>query len=260
MATDLTTEPDSLRKHNFRDGARRFLKGLEEHLNRNIPCPPQGPEELDAVVRQAKASEQERAKRWPEGAFLNHFVARPLHDYLRRELGLSAEEACSAFLSESFRSLPGIASGTPARSQKHPFTKVTGVSPREVIARWKAKNPLTQSCPDMALRSPSPFTVVFEGKYFRKGGEQAAETALLDGVYQSFFYRGLPKVPSTKRHAAWDYEFACLLAYDGSPDASLLNAWRTMPAVVKEGCWEGANIYILVLRGIDKSRLEKEKS
>lgn len=232
-----------------RRGAKRFLSGLEEHLNGNIPCPLKAVEEIEAVVKQAKASEQDRAKRGHEGAFLNHFVARPLYEFVMRELGLSAEEACSAFLSESYRSLPGIASGTPARSRKHPFTKVTKVSPGGVIARWKTHNPLTQSCPDIALRSPSPYTIVFEGKYFRKGGRQAAETALVDGIYQSFFYRGLPPLSPTRRHAGWTYEFACLMAYDASPDASLLNAWRSLPAIVKEGCREGANIYVMVLRG-----------
>jgi hypothetical protein len=78
---------------------------------------------------------------------------------------------------------------------------------------------------------------------------RAAETALVEGIYQSFFYRGLPTLPSTPKHAAWDYLFACLLAYDASPDASLITAWRNLPAVVKEGCWEGANIYVMVLRG-----------
>jgi hypothetical protein len=166
----MTLSTESMKQHGelrgseaTREGARRFLRGLREHLNRSIPCPPQGSQEIEAVVKQAKVSEQDRAKRGFEGAFLNHFVAGPLHEYLMRGLGLNAEDACSAFLSESYKSLPGIASGTPARSQKHPFTKVTRVSPRDVIARWNTRNPLTQSCPDMALRVPSPYTIFLRG-------------------------------------------------------------------------------------------------
>jgi hypothetical protein len=59
-------------------------------------------------------------------------------------------------------------------------------------------NALTQSCPDFATRNPFPFKIVFEGKYFEKGGRDKATTELVTSIYQAFFYRGLPYDSSRK--------------------------------------------------------------
>jgi hypothetical protein len=48
----------------------------------------------------------------------------------------------------------------------------------------------------------------------------------------------------------WDYDYACLLAYDASIDGSLQKAWNTINEAVRlEGLWDGANIYVMILRG-----------
>ena len=68
-------------------------------------------------------------------------------------------------------------------------------------------------------------------------------------IYQAFFYLALPRLPATMRHAAWDYEFACVLAYDATHDGVLLESWNSLPASVRSACWTGANVYVMVLRG-----------
>jgi hypothetical protein len=74
---------------------------------------------------------------------------------------------------------------------------------------------------------------------------------LATNIYQAFFYRGLPYVPPKKSSPAWDYEFACLLAYDASDAGSLRQAWNGLDTEVKNCFWDGANVYVMILRGAD---------
>jgi hypothetical protein len=39
-----------------------------------------------------------------------------------------------------------------------------------------------------------------------------------------------------------------MLAGDVSEEASLQRAWQAIPRAVKKGFWEGANIYVMILR------------
>ena len=167
---------------------------------------------------------------------------------------MDAEKARTALLSESYRRMKAYASGSPARSSQHPFQKVVGVSTATILRRWKEPKPLVQSCPDLALRDPFPYRTVFEGKYFRRGKLAAAETALATDIYQAFFYRGLSNLPPTTRHPAWHYDFACVLAYDGTDDGALAKAWDGLRPRIGKGCWEGAGIYVMFLRGRSSAR------
>jgi hypothetical protein len=101
----------------------------------------------------------------------------------------------------------------------------------------------------LALRTPVPYRTVFEAKYHTEGNPTSAEAELVRIIYQGFCYLGLPHLPETDGHAAWDYEFACVLAYDATPDGVMLRAWESLRDSVKSACWTGANIYVMILRG-----------
>jgi hypothetical protein len=227
-----------------------FLGALERHLNNYLPAPAELAKEVAAIVQESKRSGSAPHTAFAEGAFLNVFVAPHLHEFLAKRLG--TDDARLALLSEAYRRIPGYASGTPARPQLHPFSKVIGVQPRAVMKQWRTsgRRSLVRSCPDLALRPPCQHKIVFEGKYFSTGGVSVAETALATGIYQAFFYRGLPSVPETSRRRGWDYDYACLLAYDTTEDGSLLKAWATLDRTVqRQGLWDGASIYVMILRG-----------
>jgi hypothetical protein len=234
-----------------RSAARDFLESVETYLRQKIAeaaDPKKIREDIEQVVAQAKISEKDRHLAFPEGAFLNRYAVPFIHDYLVNHLKLSEGDACSALLSESYKHLPGVASGSPASKEEHPFTKDIGEGVDAVAARWwDASKPsaVAQACPDLALRNP--FKIVFEGKYFRNGSARVARADLVKDVYQSFFYLGLPKVQPDNRHAVWDYEYACLLAYDASRERTLADAWSTIRPDVRSGLWDGANIYVMVL-------------
>jgi hypothetical protein len=228
-----------------------FLEQLHHELAKSLP----NPELLRSQVREIVAASQHdpkaKHKRQPEDAFLHEFALPRLFAHLQTALGLTPPEARQSLLSEYYRNMPDFCSGTPARTSRHPFHKMFGVKPHTVMDQWKGESgsPLRQSCPDFALRSPCPFTVVFEGKYFETGGKTKAESDLVSNIYQAFFYRSLPHIEATKRSPEWSYEFGCLLACDASKSGSLKAAWDDLDKTVKVGFWEGANVYVMIVRG-----------
>jgi len=175
--------------------------------------------------------------------------------------GLSAAEARRALLNENHPSLSQYSVDSPARTVRHPFTKSVGASPGEIYQRWADptdKSALVQSCPDFALRTPFPHSVVFEGKYYSQGSPEHGRRELVRDIYQAFFYRGLPSVEETKRgRAGWAYDYAVLLAYDASPLGTLRRAWDALPAKVRDGFWAGANLYVMILGGTGRESLRR---
>ena len=146
-----------------KDAAHRFLTRLEAHLNSTIPTPATVRAKLAAAVAKGKSAARRSANRhssFAEGAFLNTYVIGQLHTFLMSELAFSAEDARLAVLSESYRAQSEFASASPVRPSPHPFRKVA-VSPRQIIEIWRGRtgvNPLARnSCPDLALRAPSPY-------------------------------------------------------------------------------------------------------
>ena len=67
-------------------------------------------------------------------------------------------------------------------------------------------------------------------------------------IYQAFFYRGLPSLPAAKKRPDWNYDYACLMAYDASTLGTLSSAWRDLPLQTRRSFWEGANVYVMILR------------
>jgi hypothetical protein len=242
-----------------KDNAHEFLSKLEQTLADQLPPAAEMEPWIRRTVREAHGEHVRRHLHGPEGAFLNGLVLPALSQLVRRDPSCCSDDrAKQALLNEYHPSMPEISSHTPARTARHPFTKILGANAQEVYSRWadeKNGSSLVQSCPDFALRDPFPHKIVFEGKYFSNGSDQYAQRALVENLYQAFFYRGLPYVPETARgRAAWDYDYACLLAYDGSPTGSLRNAWKSLPLRVKHDFWTGANIYVMILGGQGRAK------
>jgi len=235
----------------FRRVAREFFEGLENHLNRELPGYPNVAEQLARVVRGARASTDKRGKAFPEGAFLNESVFPRVYDFVAKWPGMSKETARRAFLCEGYMHNRKIASGSPARRVAHPFQKVP-CDPNTIMDHWKKrglKSVLGGRFPDMALREPFPYKTVFECKYFDGRHFDKGEPALVKGVYEAFYYLGLPRLPKGSWGNAWDYDFACFLAFDASNEGGLKEAWESVRKAVKSIIWDGANIYVMILRG-----------
>lgn len=92
-----------------------------------------------------------------------------------------------------------------------------------------------------------PYKIVFEGKLFRSGSLDVAKRELVHGIYECAYYRGHPVVPATNNHPAWDYDYACLVAYDASETCTLKEAWALIHKDIKKGSWDAENIFVMVI-------------
>lgn len=239
--------------------ARQFLQALESFLATELPARSEVRATIEEEVARARAAKQKARDKnesyisSPEGAFFKLLGVEYIHKFLVEKHGMPEGNARIALLSETFRNCRKFSSNSPRSKEKHPFTK-NEESIRKIVTRWwnpNEKSAVQQSCPDLALGSPCRHRIVIEGKYFRKGGYSAAQSELVKDIYQCFFYRGLPFAPETDTHPAWEYDYACLLAYDASDEGNLNLAWKQLNKKVVDGLWHGANIHVMVIRSKD---------
>ncbi|HUS20191.1 MAG TPA: hypothetical protein VMZ25_11130 [Terriglobales bacterium] len=241
-----------------KDQALGFLKELEKTLNSGLPGPTTMESWIRSTVAEAKTNDKKKHLRLPEAAFLNGQALPALFDFLIHR-GLSKEEAKRALLNEYHRTMSDLSSRSPIRWERHPFRKIMSGSPSDIYRGWT--NPdkgygLTRSCPDFSLREPFPHSILFEGKYFPRGSLEFAQRQLVTDIYQTIFYRGLPCLAAAKKHPDWNYDYACLMAYDASTLGTLSSAWRELPQQTRDSFWEGANVYVMILRPGDSQRIK----
>lgn len=235
-----------------KDQALDFLKELEKTLNSRL----RGPGEMESCIRSrvaaAKNDDTQKHLRLPEAAFLNGEAIPILFEVLQTAGRLSEDQAQRALLNEYHRTMPKVSRQSPIRWERHPFRKILNARPIDIYRGWTNAEKhygLTQSCPDFSLRDPFPHSILFEGKYFSRGSLEFAQRELVTNIYQAFFYRGLPRLAATKKHPEWKYDYACLMAYDASTSGTLASAWRDLPFQTRRSFWEGANVYVMILRG-----------
>ncbi len=230
--------------------AYRFLFQLEERLNSELPNPLAMKERLASIIGEARNNPTKKHVKYKESAFLNTQLLPIFREHLKTIDGLSDDQIRRSLLWEYWHSIPGLGPGTVTRIKPHPFSKALGQDPLKIMARWKGsegKSPSIRPNPDFAVRDPFPFNVVFEGKYFDSERPSTAERVLVESIYEAFFYRSLPVIPTDANGRGWDYEFSCLLAFDASTSGTLKSAWNAVAA--PEDFWEGGNIYVMILRG-----------
>ncbi len=232
--------------------AKEFLDDLQSAMNDRLPRWQEIQAEIPDIVSEAKGREDWKHKRTPEDVFLHHFAFPILFQYISDDLGHGNDAARQSLLSEFFRNMPDMVSGSPARAMRYgnPFGKVFA-TPQDVMKRWRGEMrqaKVQQPCPDFALRSPFPHKIIFEGKYFQKGGITAGETHLVETSYQAFFYGAQTPAGENSSGVPWDYDYSCLFACDASNEAGLISAWNSLDGDLQNSFWEGANIYIMVLR------------
>lgn len=233
--------------HN-KDVARLYLESLETWLRSNLCSASEMRVKIPAIMKTATTDASK--KHWgnnPESAFLNALVAPLLFQHMQTVPGIGPSEARQSLVSDYWRSMPEYCSQSSARTEHHIFGKqLGGENAYQIMARWKGQSGklLRQPYPDFAFRPPFPHRILIEGKFFANGN---GEKALVDAVYETCFYRGLPFVPEAPPKPAWDYEFGCLIAYDASESGDLRKAWDSV--IPKSKFWESGNVYVMVLGG-----------
>ncbi len=232
--------------------AKAFLDSLATAISRRTPPGTAMERHIRRTVAEAKQDDNKKHLRLPEAAFLNLFAVPTLFDELQAPGGLAQEQARDALLNEYHHCMPQFSKAGPYRTIQHPFKKLMAAPASAVFASWTTNEDnwgLSKCGPDFALRAPFSHRILFEGKYFSKGSKEYAGRELVKDIYQACFYRGLPPVPAKNGHAEWDYDYACLLAFDASPQGTLLAAWNDLGEPVRQSFWESANVYVMILGG-----------
>ena len=227
-----------------------FLVGLERKLDSALPGQKTIKSLIPKILEDWKALPKSPMS-IPENAFLYGCALPQIFDHMQTVNGIGAEEARQSVLCEYHACVPQFSSNNAFRRLGFPFKKKIGITASELIGMWAkplGSPPPNQAFPDLALRNPFPYKIVFDAKYFVANSKEAANKALVDGVYEASFYRGLPFAPSTGAgNPDWDYEFGCLLSYDASDNGYLKLAWDSVKA--KRLFWEGGNIFVMIVRG-----------
>jgi hypothetical protein len=103
-----------------------------------------------------------------------------------------------------------------------------------------------EAWPDLTLTAP--YKVVFECKYFKgEAADPLAKHALVEYLYEAFFYRALPRREENEKGPGWDYEYSCLLAYDATRNHRLANAWAQVKDGIERNFWYAGNIFVMML-------------
>lgn len=228
-----------------------FFESVQHHLNGRLPGPIQLKAEISA--RWDKPKEEKSPQELlacKENIFIYHFVLPEIWKCTATVDGMNPSMARQSIRCEYHSKFPHISSANAYRVQGYPFPKNLGVSQKDIFAKWTKQSggiPINQAYPDFALGHPFPFRTVFDGKLFEDGSYEDAKRALVAGVYEAAFYRGLPA--SSPLGTGWGYDFGCLLAYDASDGAHLQHAWNSIRH--KQTFWSDANVYVMILRGAD---------
>lgn len=231
--------------------ALKFLQILHAQLNRRLPAAPAMQDRVSKLLELGRTDPEYRHLCSAEHAFTRGIALPMINEELTGTFGLSQADAREALLSEGWANFKSISSNTPARTVRHPFDKAMASDAWTIYQKWMKKTarlPLTQSCPDFALRPPAPHKVVFESKYFAGGSSNKAARDLVEDLYQAFFYRALPPTDNHQKRP-WDYDYGCLFAFDASIDGAFRDAWEALDQDVKDGFWDGANVYVMMLSG-----------
>jgi hypothetical protein len=211
--------------------AYEYLLDLQTKLNSSLPGPAAMIERIPQILDEWEAQPKAPMK-FAENAFLYDCALPLIFEHMAAQTGIGADEARQSVLCEYYACVPQFASANGFRRFGYPFKKQVGATTSQVIEMWRRPDrspPANQAFPDLAFRKPFPHKIVFDAKYFSGTGARAAEKALVDGVYEAAFYRGLPFTPAGQPGSAdWDYEYGCLLAYDASDKGYLKAAWNSV--------------------------------
>jgi hypothetical protein len=218
--------------------AKQFLIELESRLaaQSNVR------ERVDRenAVRLSGVSEKHKVA-CRENIWLYFVALSEVHQALCKTFNLTEKEARRALGGEYHAKFPEFLGHNPFRQHGHVLPKSKQAN-SSIVMKWLGdgnKLPLFQSFPDLAIAEPAPCRIVFDAKYYVTGDPQKA---LLNGVEEVAYYRGLPRT----REGGSLYDFGCLLAYDASEKGELWRLWQEIGN--KDQFWNSANIQPIILR------------
>jgi hypothetical protein len=213
------------------------LKGyIREELEKTTIIEP-----LERMIRDHSST----AGGFREGVFCREFlcptIGRFFYEHVRSELNLPDEEIKKGLGAEGFQHCRGFGF-TPAKKNKHLFTKqdVIKSGPPELwFAASEEKLSPLWACPDFAIQSPLPFSIVGEAKYFTKGTPEKAVRELYDTARQAVFYLGaFPK----------SYDAAMIVIADASPDHAFHQGLQLLKPELLQRFGSETKVHLVTIR------------
>jgi hypothetical protein len=229
-----------------KQGAYRFLESVSDRLNNAAPAPSAIRDYVNFVWDKSAEEKLERERvACKENLAFYNFAAAHIFELGKVTAKLDDDEMRQAFHCEYYKKFPEFSGGNSFRRNGHLFSKNRDDDASKIMERWSKAGtlPPNQAYPEAGLSSPFPFKIVFEAKLFTDESSGAAQKALVNGAYETAFYRGLP--PSD----GWDYDFGCLIAFDASDGAHLNHVWNSVAH--KHLFWDDASVFIMIVRKKD---------
>jgi hypothetical protein len=220
---------------------RATLENLKIYIREELERTPVI-ERLERMVREGSSLAGKSA----EGVFSREFLCPVLRSFFythaRSDLmNLTDEEIKRGLGTEGFVNCEGFGF-TPGHKSNHLFTKSDIIKSRPPD-RWFAAQEKAlstfQACPDFAIRSPLPFSIVGVTKYFKKGSPDAAVTELYITARQAVFYLGV--FPGC-------YEAAMMVVADASPDHAFHEGLRLLKPELMERFGTATNVHLVTIR------------
>ena len=202
-------------------------------------------EGIRSRVEQFVADGTSKAGKRREEIFTREFlcpaIAKYFYEHTRSELELSEEEICKGLGTEGFANCKGFGF-TPAHKKLHLFRKgdiVSSEPPDPWYTESKQQLPKFQACPDFAIGSPLPMTILGETKYFQNGTARAAVRQLYDAARQAVFYLGVFRDI---------YDSALIVIADASEDCSFHRGLALVRPDLLARFDEETKVHLLALR------------
>ena len=223
-------------KPNSIDLLERFRTYLEGELQK---------EGIKAEIEKFREHSTSTAGKSREGIFTKQILWPPIRKFfaedVRQEYDLSDAQIKSGLGAEGFEHCEGF-SFTPASRRCHLFTKslVIESSPPEAWFAASEKTLATfYACPDFAIRTPLPLSLVGEVKYFISDSPQAAVRELYNAARQAAFYLG----------AFHDlYQAALIVVADASPNHSFFEGMKLVKSDLLQRFGTETDIHLFAIR------------
>ena len=197
-------------------------------------------ESLELIITDRSSKAGTRHEEVFTREFLCPTIGRFFYEHVRSELNLSDAEIENGLGTEGFVNCPGFGF-TPGHKNNHLFTKLDIMKARPPDT-WFGKNENAlstfQACPDFAIRSPLPFSIVGETKYFKSGSPEAAVTELYNTARQAVFYLGaFPKC----------YDGAMMVVADASPDHAFHKGLKLLKPELLQRFGSETNVHLVTI-------------
>jgi len=195
--------------------------------------------ELEQII----ADKRSHAGTRQEEVFTREFLCPSLACYFyvdhRSFLNLTDSEIASGLGTEGYKNAEGFGF-TPARKERHLFTKADIVKP-QIPRSWVAdatKSYRNQACPDFAIRDPLPLSILGEVKFFRSGNLETALKELYNAARQAVFYLGAFR---------GEYKQAVVVVADASDGHVFVEGVRQMNPDILERFGEETSIFLSII-------------